>query len=92
MDSGGGSVHQGHRLRLRRRFLDEGMRAFADHEVLEFFRGVKAERPDHIWGIDITYIRMKGSFMCLVAIIDWYSRHAGVPGKVGCLPRKRSQP
>jgi len=38
-------------------------------------RGVKAERPDHIWGIDVTYIRMKGGYMYLVAIIDWYSRY-----------------
>jgi putative transposase len=36
---------------------------------------VKAERPDQIWGIDITYIRMVGGFMYLVAIIDWYSRY-----------------
>jgi putative transposase len=38
-------------------------------------RGVKAAHPNHIWGIDITYIRMQGSFMYLVAIIDWYSRY-----------------
>jgi putative transposase len=38
-------------------------------------RGVKAAYPNHIWGIDITYIRMQGSFMYLVAIIDWYSRY-----------------
>ncbi len=37
--------------------------------------GVKVEKPDHIWGIDNTYIRMKGSFMYLVAIIDWQSRY-----------------
>ena len=38
-------------------------------------RGVRAERPDHIRGIDVTYIRMKGGYMYLVAIIDWYSRY-----------------
>jgi putative transposase len=38
-------------------------------------RGVKATHPNHVWGIDITYIRMQGSFMYLVAIIDWYSRY-----------------
>lgn len=38
-------------------------------------RGVMAEKPDHIWGIDITYVRMKGNFMYLVAIVDWYSRY-----------------
>ena len=45
------------------------------HTYPYLLRGVKAERPNHIWGIDITYIRMKGSFMYLVAIIDWYSRY-----------------
>jgi len=45
------------------------------HTYPYLLRGVKAERPDHIWGIDITYIRMKGGFMYLVAIIDWYSRY-----------------
>lgn len=44
------------------------------HTYPYLLRGVKAERPDHIWGIDITYIRMKGGFMYLAAIIDWYSR------------------
>jgi len=43
------------------------------HTYPYLLRGVTAERPNHIWGIDITYIRMKGSFMYLVAIIDWYS-------------------
>lgn len=31
-------------------------------------------RPNHVWGADITYIRMKQGFCYLVAILDWYSR------------------
>ena len=38
-------------------------------------RGVKASYPNHIWGTDITYIRMQGGFMYLVAFLDWYSRY-----------------
>ena len=34
-----------------------------------------AEYPDHIWGTDITYIRLAHGFCYLVAIIDWYSRY-----------------
>jgi putative transposase len=34
-----------------------------------------AEYPNHIWGTDITYIRLKQGFCYLVAIIDWYSRY-----------------
>jgi putative transposase len=38
-------------------------------------RNVTASYPNHIWGIDITYIRMPRSWMYLVAILDWYSRY-----------------
>jgi putative transposase len=38
-------------------------------------RGVTAEYPNHIWGTDITYIRVKGGFIYLVAFIDWFSRY-----------------
>ena len=36
---------------------------------------VTASAPNHIWGIDITYIRLRGAWMYLVAILDWYSRY-----------------
>jgi putative transposase len=38
-------------------------------------RDVRAERPNHIWGIDITYIRLRGGWMYLVAVLDWFSRY-----------------
>jgi putative transposase len=31
--------------------------------------------PNHVWGIDITYIRMQKGWMYLVAVLDWYSRY-----------------
>lgn len=37
-------------------------------------RGVDVIRPNQVWSTDITYIRMPGGFVYLVAIIDWYSR------------------
>lgn len=37
-------------------------------------RGMKAMRPNHIWGTDITYIRLEQGFCYLSAILDWYSR------------------
>lgn len=36
---------------------------------------ITASAPNHIWGIDITYIRLRGGWMYLVAILDWYSRY-----------------
>jgi putative transposase len=38
-------------------------------------RGVKIERPNQVWSSDITYIRLRGGFVYLVAILDWYSRY-----------------
>lgn len=37
-------------------------------------RHITSHYPNHIWGIDITYVRLQTSWMYLVAIIDWYSR------------------
>jgi putative transposase len=34
-----------------------------------------AAYPNHIWGTDITYIRLAHGFCYLVAIIDWFSRY-----------------
>jgi putative transposase len=46
-----------------------------EHRVYPYLlRQVRAERPNHVWGIDITYVRMQGSWMYLVAVLDWYSR------------------
>jgi putative transposase len=46
------------------------------HKIYPYLlEDVKPEYPDHIWGVDITYIRMKKEWMYLVAILDWYSRY-----------------
>ena len=37
-------------------------------------KGLKIERPNQVWAIDITYIPMKNGFLYLTAIIDIYSR------------------
>ena len=37
-------------------------------------RHLSIVRPDQVWGVDITYIRMRKGFMYLFVIIDWYSR------------------
>jgi len=37
-------------------------------------RGLRIDRKNQAWGCDITYVRLKGGFVYLVAIIDWYSR------------------
>lgn len=45
------------------------------HQIYPYLlRGVTASYPNHIWGTDITYIRILGGFVYLVAFLDWYSR------------------
>ena len=36
---------------------------------------VTSSHPNHVWGIDITYIRLQGGWLYLVAVLDWYSRY-----------------
>lgn len=38
-------------------------------------KGMKIDRPNQVWAIDITYIPMKNGFMYMTAIIDVYSRY-----------------
>lgn len=38
-------------------------------------KGLKINRPNQVWAIDITYIPMKNGFLYLTAIIDLYSRY-----------------
>jgi putative transposase len=37
-------------------------------------RGVVIQRPNQVWSSDITYIPVKGGFLYLVAVMDWFSR------------------
>ncbi len=36
---------------------------------------MSAGHPNHIWGIDITYIRLAHGWLYLTAVLDWYSRY-----------------
>ena len=37
-------------------------------------RSLAITRPDQVWCADITYIRLAGGFVYLVAVMDWFSR------------------
>jgi putative transposase len=50
-------------------------RALKEHIFPYLLRGLSIEYPNQVWGIDITYIRMKEAWMYLVAVIDWFSRY-----------------
>src|SRR5258708_13094970 len=45
------------------------------HAVYPYLlHGLKIERPNQVWGVDITYIRLRSGWMYLFAVLDWYSR------------------
>ena len=45
------------------------------HPVYPYLlRGVRPSYSNHIWGTDITYIRMNHGYLYLVAFLDWFSR------------------
>lgn len=37
-------------------------------------KGIEASYPNHIWGVDITFIKIKNDWLYLFAVLDWYSR------------------
>lgn len=73
------------RKRVRRIMRDMGVytiypkpnlskRFHAQHIRPYLLRNLSIERPDQVWGVDLTYIRMKKGFMYLFVILDWHSR------------------
>ena len=48
----------------------------ADSHIYPYLlRSITASYPNHVWGIDITYIRLTAGWMFLVAVLDWFSRY-----------------
>jgi putative transposase len=46
-----------------------------DHKIFRYLlRKLVIDRPNQVWAADISYIPMARGFVCLVAIIDWFSR------------------
>ena len=80
----------GHRVnpkRIRRLYREMGLHAIgprpntsrphkgAGHTIFPYLlRGVRVERPNQVWGMDITYVPVGDGHMYLMAIIDLYSR------------------
>ncbi len=48
----------------------------ADSHIYPYLlRSITASYPNHVWGIDITYVRLTAGWMYLVAVLDWFSRY-----------------
>jgi len=48
----------------------------AQHKIYPYLlRNLSITRPNQVWGIDITYIRLHTAWLYLVAVLDWFSRY-----------------
>ncbi len=46
------------------------------HKIYPYLlRGLAITRPNQVWSMDITYVRLKQGFVYLCAVIDWHSRY-----------------
>ena len=78
--------HQINRKRVQRYMREMGIYAICpgpnlsrraqERQVFPYLlRGLAIIRPNQVWGLDITYIRLQGGWLYLVAVLDWYSRY-----------------
>lgn len=45
------------------------------HKIYPYLlRKLTITRPNQVWAMDITYVPMARGFVCLVAVVDWFSR------------------
>jgi putative transposase len=49
-------------------------RAHGEQVYPYLLRTITSGSPDQVWGIDVTYIRLRTSWRYLVAVLDWLSR------------------
>ena len=46
------------------------------HKIYPYLlRNLDIDRPNMVWASDITYIRLRGGFVYLTVVMDWYSRY-----------------
>ena len=80
-----GQGHQVNRKRVSRLMDVMGIEALypkpklsrpgEDHKIYPYLlKEVEVTRVNQVWSTDITYVRMAGGFVYLVAVMDWYSR------------------
>jgi len=77
--------HKVNRKRVRRLMRKMGIKSVApspntskpslEHKVYPYLlNALDVSRANHVWCTDITYVRLAGGFVYLVAVMDWYSR------------------
>ena len=77
--------HKVNRKRVRRLMRKMGIKSVApspntskpnlEHKVYPYLlNGLDIGQANQVWCTDLTYIRLEGGFVYLVAVMDWYSR------------------
>jgi putative transposase len=47
-----------------------------EHKIYPYLlRNLEIVRPNQVWSTDITYIPLRGGFVYLTVVLDWYSRY-----------------
>lgn len=78
--------HQINRKRVVRLMREMGLEAIypkpnlskallQDKKYPYLLKDLKILAPNHVWSTDITYIPVKGGFLYLTAIMDWFTRY-----------------
>ena len=49
--------------------------AKGDKKYPYLLKGLLVDRPNQVWSVDITFVRLLHGFVYLVAIMDWFSRY-----------------
>ncbi|MBF0467082.1 MAG: IS3 family transposase, partial [Nitrospirae bacterium] len=81
-----GIGHEVNRKRIQRLMRVMGIEAIypkpmlskanPEHKIYPYLlRDLEINRNNHVWGTDITYIRLAKGWVYLVAIMDWFSRY-----------------
>jgi len=61
------------------------------HKIYPYLlRDLTINRPDQAWCSDITYIRLRGGFIYLVAVMDWFSRYVLAWGSISLTGTRHS--
>ncbi len=46
------------------------------HDIYPYLlTDLAVSHPNHVWGVDITYVRLRGDWLYLFVVLDWFSRY-----------------
>ncbi len=66
-----------HIMGIQAIYAKKKFRNLAENKIIYpyLLKGLTIDKPNQVWGTDLTYLRMQQGFMYLIAIIDLFSRY-----------------